>query len=139
MIWTIKVVGNPKAQPRVRATVRGKHAGVYDPGTADEWKALVRAAAEPQRPKEPIEGPIVVSISFMLKRPQRLMRKTDPKGPVPHAVKPDRDNLDKAVLDALQSAGWWRDDCQVYSGVITKNYHRKKGKPGALIVIKSGD
>ena len=33
--------GSPKGQPRVRAFVRGNHAGVYDPGTANEFKTSI--------------------------------------------------------------------------------------------------
>ena len=45
MIISFEVVGLPKAQPRAKATIRGKHAGVYDPGTANDWKTSVKAAA----------------------------------------------------------------------------------------------
>lgn len=31
-----RVFGIPKGQPRVRAFIRGKHAGVYDPGQAKD-------------------------------------------------------------------------------------------------------
>ncbi len=36
MIGPLFIKGIPKGQPRVRAFVRGRHAGVYDPGTADD-------------------------------------------------------------------------------------------------------
>jgi hypothetical protein len=35
------VTGLPKAQPRVKACIRGAHAGVYTPATADAWKKLI--------------------------------------------------------------------------------------------------
>ena len=39
------VSGIPKAQPRVKAFVRGGHAGVYTPDSAESWKQAVRQEA----------------------------------------------------------------------------------------------
>jgi len=129
------VRGLPKAQPRPKAFKRGAHAGVYDPGTAGEWKALVADAARAHRPDVPLEGPLSLSIDFLLPRPKGLMRKKDPHHEIPHTSKPDRDNLEKAVLDALTQDGWWRDDAQVCAGEVRKLYHAKDGVPGARITI----
>jgi Holliday junction resolvase RusA-like endonuclease len=130
-----EVRGIPKAQPRAKAVRRGAHAGVYDPGTADSWKARLCIAARPHRPVTPLEGPISVSIDFLMPRPKSLSRKKDPAGEVPHTSKPDRDNLEKAALDALTQDGWWRDDSQVCAGEVRKLYHAKDGVPGARIRI----
>ena len=130
------VRGTPKAQPRAKATMRGKHASVYDPGTAEGWKNCVVRDARPYRPDEPIEQPVSLSLVFLMPRPKRLMRKRDPRGVLPHASKPDRDNLEKAVLDALTQDGWFRDDCQVCGGSVEKLYHDKAGVPGCYIMVK---
>jgi Holliday junction resolvase RusA-like endonuclease len=45
VIISFEVVGLPKAQPRAKATIRGRHAGVYNPGTANDWKEAVKSAA----------------------------------------------------------------------------------------------
>lgn len=132
----IRVDGIPKAQPRAKATRRGRHAGVYDPGTADGWKAIVASQARPQRPASPIEGPVSVSIDFYFPRPKSLCRVKDRDGPVRHVAKPDRDNSDKAVLDCLKQDGWFHDDSQVCDGRIRKWYHEKGGRPGAFIVVQ---
>jgi crossover junction endodeoxyribonuclease RusA len=129
------VRGLPKAQPRVKAYRRGAHAGVYDPGSAGEWKALVVAAGRPHRPPQPLDGPLCVSIDFVLRRPKSLMRKRDPEGEVWCTSKPDRDNLEKAVLDALKQDGWFLDDALVCDGPVRKFYHAKNGVPGARITI----
>lgn len=129
------VRGTPKGQPRARAALRGSRAGVYDPGTADGWKALVVAAGESQRPPDPIEGPVRVDVCLYLKRPKAKCRKADPEEPILATCKPDRDNAEKAILDALTQAGWWRDDAQVVDGRVVKMYHSKSGIPGALIAI----
>ncbi len=134
--WTIRATGTPKGQPRPRAFSRGGKARVFDPATAEGWKAAVVVAGERTKPYPPIEGPVKVSITFFMPRPRRLYRKKDPAGPMYHTSKPDRDNLEKAVLDALTEAGWWRDDCQVCAGEVKKLYHAKDDSPGATILIQ---
>ncbi|MEQ1891060.1 MAG: RusA family crossover junction endodeoxyribonuclease [Planctomycetota bacterium] len=130
------VRGLPKAQPRPRAFSRGAHAGVYDPGTAGEWKGLVVAAARPHRPTEPLGGPVRLSIDFLMPRPKRLMRARDEAGELWCTAKPDRDNLEKAVLDALKQDGWFLDDALVCAGEVRKVYHAKAGVPGARITVE---
>ena len=133
-MYRFLVDGIPKGQPRPRS--RGKAPGVYDPGTADAWRACVKLAGREQRPEQPLDGPLEVAIWLHFPRPKRLMRKKDPAGTVVHTSKPDADNVAKAVLDALQEDGWFRDDCQVWSLVVKKHYHDKAGRPGALIEIE---
>lgn len=135
----IIVMGDPKAQPRPRAFAMNGKARVYDSATAEGWKGLIAEAARKYLPKEPIEGPVSVYCRFLFKRPQRLMRKKDPIERIPHTAKPDRDNLDKAVLDTLTQIGFWRDDSQVCAGKVEKFYCRKDGSPGAEILILTPD
>jgi Holliday junction resolvase RusA-like endonuclease len=49
--------------------------------------------------------------------------------------KPDRDNLDKAVLDALTRCKFWLDDCQVCAGNISKQYTLVGVRPGVYISV----
>jgi Holliday junction resolvase RusA-like endonuclease len=53
---------------------------------------------------------------------------------MPHTQKPDKDNLEKAVMDALTSIGIWKDDCQVYGGITEKYWTADKS--GAEILIE---
>lgn len=138
-LMTFRVNGRPKGQPRVKAYRRGDRAGVYTPGTADAWKYLVgveaqRAAAHAGI-ETPLDGPLQVDIYFDFPRPKCRMRKKDSNGRIWCDKKPDRDNADKAVLDALTDAGIWRDDCIVCDGRIVKMYHSKDGTPGATVEI----
>ncbi len=118
----LEVLGDPKPQPRPRAFALHGKARVYDLGTAEGWKGLVGLQAEPQKPSVPLTGPIAVTITFYFRRPKShfISNKTDrplkQKAPTYHTNKPDRDNLEKAVLDALKVIGMWRDDCQVCEG-----------------------
>jgi len=122
------VDGDPKAQPRGRACRRGNHAGIYDSGTADAWKASVRAAAKKGWDGVMFTGPLRVDVAVYFKRPKSHFftgKRSDvlrPDAPNFHTSKPDRDNLDKAILDALTNAGIWKDDAQVCAGIITKSY-----------------
>jgi Holliday junction resolvase RusA-like endonuclease len=122
------VDGDPKSQPRGRACRRGNHAGIYDPGTADGWKASVRAAAKNGWDGVVFTGPLRVDVAVYFKRPKSHYftgKRSDVlrlDAPSYHTTKPDRDNLDKAILDAITNAGIWYDDSQVCAGTITKSY-----------------
>jgi len=81
-----------------------------------------------------IESALRVDCCFVFPRPGRLLSKKSPKGRMPHVIKPDRDNLDKAVLDSLTGLVWV-DDCQVHSGLVEKVYGAIGEAPHVLIVI----
>lgn len=133
------VLGIPKGQPRGRSFVRQAKgrtmSGIYDPGTADDWKARIISEAFRVLPVSPLTGPVRVDIDLFFPRPKRLCRKADPDGPVLHTAKPDRDNSDKCVLDALTQVGFFADDAQVCGGEVRKWYHGKDGRAGARVVV----
>ena len=145
MTLTFFANGTPKGQPRGRAVRRGAHAGIYNPGTADNWKSSVRAALKDQlktmgTPKLVLTGPLRVTVAAFFPRPKshyytgKRCHEIRPDAPEYHTAKPDRDNLDKAILDALTNAGIWPDDSIVCAGGITKRY-ADSNQPGALIEI----
>lgn len=128
--------GTPKAQPRARACIRGKHAGVFDPGTADGWKYQVRAAAKDKWDGKTMEGPLNVTMTFYFPRPKAHLKANGDLrlgAPAFHAQKPDRDNCEKAVLDALTGLGVFKDDCQVCGGPVLKRW--SPTTPGVLVRI----
>lgn len=137
-------LGEPKGQPRVKAFVRGRHAGVYDPGTADGWKQAVLSACPKltlEVAKEPyFDGPVLVTLSYEFPRPAshhvagKRGRPLKESAPLCHTVKPDADNAAKAVLDALQHSGLWHDDAQVSDLIVRKRY--ANGRPGCLVRIE---
>ena len=121
--------GIPKGQPRPKAFSRGGHAAVYDPGTAEGWKDCIRSAARQYRPDKPLQGPIRMSMEFFMPRPKAHFRtgkhagELRPDAPKWHIAKPDLDNLQKAVLDALKDIGMFADDAQwCVSGPVAKTY-----------------
>ena len=123
------VDGHPKAQPRVKAFRRGAHAGVYDPGTADNWKLAVAAAVKAAWNKEQHTGPLRLTLRFMMPRPKAHFGKSGQiKETAPHyqTSKPDLDNLAKAVMDALTQLQVWKDDSQIVQLWVSKPYTEKQ-------------
>ena len=130
--------GLPKAQPRAKARSMGKFARVYNPGTADDWKMIVRHEAKKAWTDYPNQwcGPLQVNLTFLFPRPKNHFRSNGilkENAPKWHTAKPDRDNLDKAVLDALTNLGIWSDDKQVCAGLIQKLYANEQ--PGVDVRI----
>jgi len=127
--------GKPKAQPRAKACIRGKRAGVYDPGTADDWKSIVRAAAKSIWSGVPFDGPVRVWFQFSMPRPKSHFGKNGLKqsAPIYVTTKPDLDNLEKSVLDALTNVGMWRDDSQVV--FVSKEKRYTSATPFAWVKI----
>ena len=117
---TITVPLVPVAQPRPRATVRGGRICVYNAaGPVDAFKARVRIAARQAYSGDLLRGPLRVDSEFVFPRTKGQMWKRKPMPRMRHDKKPDRDNLDKAVLDALTGQLWF-DDAQVCDGRIQK-------------------
>jgi len=127
------VAGEPKAQPRPRAFVRGGRARVYDTGTAEGWKGQVALAARDHLPLKPIDLAVAVHLGFQMPRPRGHYGRAGLKASAPehHLGRPDADNLAKAVLDALVAIGFLRDDRLVRLLFVTKCY--ANAAPGCLV------
>jgi len=144
------VKGQPKPQPRHRAIPFVKpHAKnmlardlkpICDMGTrmvlpgrgeakytVHDWKDIIIAEAFAAKigayMRDPISGAVKLSLVFRMHRPKYMSHKKYDPGRIPHICTPDRDNLEKAVMDALTNAKLWKDDCIVFDGPIGKWYH----------------
>lgn len=127
----INVPSVPVPQPRPRASTFGGHLRVHEPTTVKQsdgtrkphqivaFKATVRLAAQQQYQGPPLTGPLRVDLVFVLPRHSNMFWKKKPTPRYWATEKPDRDNLDKAVMDALKGLTWL-DDCQVCDGRIRK-------------------
>lgn len=95
------------------------------------WRESVRWHLLDTWHTEQLDGPVAVDLMFVLKRPA-----STPKRRTPAAVKkPDLDKLARAVLDAIGSAGVWRDDAQVVALVSGKRLAQLGEAPGCQITI----
>lgn len=130
------IPGNPTAQKRHRVARRGTFAGMYDPSGSD--KADFLSLCMGHRPKQPVEGLVVIAMAFWMKVPTGKSKKFKSRvaerdqvvvdqlpmafySPLAHTKRPDIDNLIKFVLDALNGV-YWLDDSQVQIRCAFKVY-----------------
>lgn len=140
---TIVVRGTP-VQEGSHSAFANRKAGVYTGGARivddnrpalKNWRGDIRTEA--QRAKDanpgicPLEGPVVLAVTFTKARTSSLTKRRKYLH-WPHK-KPDLDKYLRAVLDALQAAGIFRDDGQVVELVrLAKHYERADLPPVVL-------
>lgn len=101
----------------------------YDPVKSASWKNEVRMYVISEMNRQGMSrkvhtGPVVLDLFFYLPRPKTL-----PKKIRYHVRKPDRDNLEKGVKDALKGV-LYKDDAQVFDGRTRKEY----GDPPRVVI-----
>ncbi len=141
MTHTWVVPGDPvgKARARVfRNPHTGKVHGVTPERTA-RWESVARYVFSCAWNGGPLETPIALDIMAVFSRPKRLLRPEDPPGRIPHAARPDWDNVGKAVSDALQGAGVVRDDAQVCEARVRKCYAARDEGPCVEVTLIGQD
>ncbi len=103
----------PKGRPRLgRSRVR-------TPAKTKRFERDLKALVLNEWKQEPFHGPIFVSATFYVTKPETVTRSNC-------CVKPDLDNLIKALFDALNGIVWI-DDSQVVS-VVTQKYYAPRGE-----------
>lgn len=106
----------PIAQPRQRHAIRGKYVANYTPSKhpVNAFKSCVQMAyAQEANGAPPHDGPVRLTVRFVMPRPKGKIWKNKPMPEYPHTSRPDCDNLLKATLDSLKSLAWG-DDAQVW-------------------------
>jgi len=118
---TFVVPGKPYAQKRPRAYARGGKAGTYNPAENRSFAETIGVIARVHFP-EPRTGPVRVEIEAVFEpaRSWSKRRRESAMGTY-HTQKPDRDNVEKAVLDGLSRIAW-ADDAQVADGRCVKRW-----------------
>ncbi|MCI0421332.1 MAG: RusA family crossover junction endodeoxyribonuclease [Acidobacteria bacterium] len=130
----------PIAQPRQRHRVMmsgGRsfaHNFTPTKHPVQAFKATVRLALRAAYQGSPLEGPLGLSVTFLMPRPGRLRWKKRPMPRQPHATKPDLDNLMKSLKDALNGLAWL-DDGQITRVEAVKVYAAGTETPGVQVVI----
>ena len=114
--FAIPIKPQGKARHRTRVVmIRKKQVPMqYSDPKGVKYEKAIRDAVIQQYKGEPLEGPLVVNIVAIFKRPKTVDR-------AQHTVKPDATNVAKAVEDALNGV-LWKDDSQIVCLTIRKLY-----------------
>ena len=96
----------PMSSPRPR---RASHGGVYMPKSYQDWKLLFGFKIKKLVTMH--DGPVIIDLEFNFKKPKSWSKKKKAEADW-HTSKPDMDNLEKSVLDALNGIAY-KDDSQV--------------------------
>ena len=116
-----------------RMVIRGGRPLFFKNAKAAEYQRTIKVLAKSHIPSEPLTGPLIVDFIFIIPRPGRLNRKSDPDGLIPCPARPDRDNLQKGTQDALSD--FWIDDGQIFDGRTAKFYAEKGGDARIIVTI----
>lgn len=125
MSFAVIIPGNPRGKGSVRV---GRWGAYKDDKTENYMATCILAMREANGSAAPIEEPTRVTIAAYLPRPQALIPKAKGRVEQPPAVaflapvKPDLDNLSKAICDALTQAGVIVDDQRVVELRMSKSY-----------------
>lgn len=119
------VTGKPTGKGRPRASTRGGFVRMYtDAKTLGYEAAIADEAARAMGKMEPFETPVQMQVSCYYPIPKswsKKKRQDAVDGELYPKVKPDLDNVAKAVLDAINGIVYV-DDAQVINLVATKRY-----------------
>lgn len=115
----------PIPSPRPQARVIGKFAQFYMPKAYMDWKRAVADFVKTHVQATPVElheAPVTVTGTYIA---------TQPKTTKLAFPKPDLDNYEKSLLDALSMAETiWKDDTQVHTMVSHKRWAGPEEQPG---------
>jgi len=129
----VKVTINIPPQPKGRPRLSNGHA--YTPQKTRDYEEAVKLIARTQI-KRPLSGEIRASVNFYVQTPKSWSKakfQLAERGQIRPAVKPDIDNLAKAILDALNSGIGYNDDKQIVELHLQKFY---SGRPRTEIELE---
>ena len=139
----------PLGKGRPRATMQNGRARVYTPTATSDWEHFAALGlrieyhlASEVVPAPPMIGPLGCEIVAVFPRTVALLAKNKigykyPTWRLPHAVKPDADNIAKSVLDAVEKAGIIGDDKQIALLTVGKHYAMIHEEPRVEVRIWS--
>lgn len=123
MMVRINGLIQPKGRPRFAR--RGAYVKTYTPKATKDSEEYIRAEYLRQtRQKQPLEGAVNVCIEFHYAPPKGTSKTQTVEmlmGKIHRTKKPDIDNLEKTILDALNGVAWV-DDKQIIELHAIKKY-----------------
>ena len=121
------VPGNPIPRPEVQFAKLGKFVKTYIPDNGIvAFKAAIVAEWLKLNPtyRRPFTEAVSMRIVFWFPRPQSMVWKAKPMLALPKISKPDLDNLEKGVMDALEKHAYKNDS------MVVEKYSLKWYVPG---------
>ena len=120
-MWLFTIEIEPIGKGRPKFSSRGGFGRAYTPAKTREWTQVAsKLFARAWSPQEPIERDIAVGVNITAIFP-RLKKHSAKKWSterIPKTSKPDKDNIEKIVLDSMGSI--LTDDAQVTEGRTAK-------------------
>jgi Holliday junction resolvase RusA-like endonuclease len=120
--YRLVVPGTPI--PKARPKFNRKTGITYTPQTTVRWEDTIRYAALQHPPERLLAGALSATLTFYLPKPKSVARKR-----FYPEVKPDWDNLGKAVTDALEGLAF-KNDSQLVKVIVEKLY----GDPPCAVI-----
>lgn len=111
----------------------------YSDADYDKWEeaqADTLRVAWGDRP--PLDEACQLLVVAFFPRPKARTLKTRPNPRYPHTATPDRDNLDKAIQDALQRGGVVKNDSLIFAGRSIKWVCSGEEEPRTEVVLRWG-
>ena len=122
--------------PRPLLRPRFANGRAYDPIKNKHAKKSIASAARAKlfhaQPKTIFTGPLCAQLTFYLPKPKSKIRKNSTPYPYPDC-KPDIDNLEKLIYDALNGIVY-KDDGQIIDAILKKRWAYDR-EPCVEIVI----
>lgn len=135
---TFTILGPPVGEGRPRA-VRMGPLGVrlHAAPKSAEWRALAAQQMRSERGDTiPVDVTVSVAIEAVMPRPGSIPKKRG-MGRIWRACKPDIDNIEKAVFDALTTAGVITDDRQIVRTTASKPTAAVGETPRVVITVEA--
>ena len=132
-VLTFTVIGDPAPQGSKRHVGHGVM--IESSKRVKPWREAVAAAAfKARNGQPPLDGPLVLTVTFYLPKPASLSRRVLEMGPF---RKPDLDKLLRSLNDALETSGAVASDARIVRIVAEKRFTPITGHAGAEVKVEA--
>ena len=126
----IFIPGKPQGKERARSSFRYGKTHHYTPKKTKNYESMIASIAKSgMGGKSPTGNPVLLGLDMIYPIPASWPQwkvEAALDGVIVPTVKPDSDNVEKAIKDALNGVAWV-DDCQVVTTVKSKVYGEEPG------------
>lgn len=117
--WTCEILGEPVGEGRPRAVRIGAGVRMHAAPKSAQWRALAAQQMAAEWRRDALDDVCSVHVTALMPRPASLPKRAG-TARMRRPVKPDVDNVAKAALDALVTAGVLSDDRCVCTLVVER-------------------